>query len=289
MTQIERAALNEIIDTERITTVFQPIISLRDGSVLGHEALSRIVSESTISSTEDLFRIASDSQRLWDLELLCRTKTLETAFVYHNPPYDKKLFINVNPNIMRDPKFRNGFTKKFLSQYSIDATHIIFEITERNVIEDISIFKSAINHYRNQKFKIAIDDTGSGYSGLNLISEIDPDFIKLDNNLIRDIDTNLLKFALVKGMVEFSKVSSIQIIAEGIETSAELETLVNLGVQYGQGYLIQRPEYQIREINPAVLSILKKINLKKNHNIQKDVFSSFVNYILSKVRRQDNR
>jgi len=276
MNEIERIALNDIIDEGRVTTVFQPIISLRDGSILGHEALSRIVSESVIPSPDDLFRIASDSKRLWDLELLCRTRALENAFIYHNPPYDRKLFINVNPNIMHDPKFKNGFTKEFLNQYKIEAPNIIFEITERNAIEDISIFKSAINHYRDQGFKIAIDDTGSGYSGLNLISEIDPNFIKLDIDLIRDIDTNSLKYALVKGMVEFSKVSSIQIIAEGIETRTELETLVNLGVQFGQGYFIQRPEYLIKDIEPAFLSILKEINLKKNHNSQYGISSSFV-------------
>jgi EAL domain-containing protein (putative c-di-GMP-specific phosphodiesterase class I)/GGDEF domain-containing protein len=279
MTEIERVALNDIIDEGRITTVFQPIISLRDGSVLGHEALSRIVSESIIPCPDDLFRIASDSKRLWDLELLCRTRALENAFIYHKPPYDRKLFINVNPNIMHDPKFKNGFTKEFLNQYNIEATNIIFEITERNVIEDISVFKSVINHYRDQEFMIAIDDAGSGYSGLNLISEIDPNFIKLDIELIRDIDTNSLKFALVKGMVEFSKVSSIQIIAEGIETRAELETLVNLGVQFGQGYFIQRPDYMIKDIEPTFLSILKEINLKRNHNSQYGISSSYVSNI----------
>jgi len=92
MTDIEKSALNEIIDYGRVSTVFQPIISLRDGSILGHEALSRIVEESIIPSPDDLFRIASDSKRLWDLELLCRTKALEAAFLYHKPPYDKKFF-----------------------------------------------------------------------------------------------------------------------------------------------------------------------------------------------------
>lgn len=276
MSELESNALNDIIDNIRITTVFQPIISLRDGSILGHEALSRISSESVINSPSELFRIASDSKRLWDLELICRTKALESAFIYNEKPYDKKLFLNVNPNIMHDPKFKNGFTKEFLVHYNIVASNIIFEITERNVIEDISVFKSAINHYRNQNYKIAIDDAGSGYSGLNLISEINPDFIKLDIDLIRGIDTNSLKYALVKGMVEFSKVSSIQIIAEGIETLSELETLVNLGVQYGQGFLIQYPDPSFKEINPLLLLTLKELNLKKNHMSQYGISSTFI-------------
>jgi len=192
---------------------------------------------------------------------------------------------------MHDPNFKNGFTKEFLSQYNIKANNIIFEITERNVIEDISIFKTAINHYRNQEFKIAIDDAGSGYSGLNLISEIDPNYIKLDIDLIRDIDTNSLKYALVKGMVEFSKVSSIQIIAEGIETLSELETLVNLGVQFGQGYIIQRPDALFKEIDLTFLSFLKEINLKKNHNSQYVVSSLFIKNlsIASKTLNPDDK
>jgi EAL domain-containing protein (putative c-di-GMP-specific phosphodiesterase class I)/GGDEF domain-containing protein len=276
MTELENNALNYIIDEKQIRTVFQPIISLRDGSILGHEALSRITCESDISSPDELFRIAGDSNRLWDLELLCRTKALEAAFVFLKPPYDKKLFLNVNPNIMHDPKFKEGFTKEFLAQYNIGASSIIFEITERNVIEDISTFRTTIDHYKNQDYRIAIDDTGSGYSGLNLISEVNPNFIKLDINLIRGIDTNSLKFALVKGMVELSKVSSIQVIAEGIETYAELETLVNLGVQYGQGYFIQRPDFLVKELNPIFLQALKDINLKKNHITQYGISSAFI-------------
>jgi diguanylate cyclase (GGDEF)-like protein len=276
MTNLESVALNDIIDNKRIKTVFQPIISLRDGSILGHEALSRLTHESAITSPDELFKIASSSRRLWDLELLCRTKALETAFIFQKPSHDHKLFLNVNPNIMHDPKFKNGFTLDLLDQYKIAASNIIFEITERNVIEDISVFKSAIHHYRDQDYKIAIDDAGSGYSGLNLISEINPDFIKLDIDLIRGVDSNSLKSALVKGMVEFSKVSSIQIIAEGIETIAELDTLVNLGVQFGQGYLIQHPDPLFKEINPSFLQTLKELNLRRNHITQYGLSSTYI-------------
>ena len=276
MTDMKNKALDYIIDKNQIFTVFQPIISLRDGSVFGHEALSRITCISEIKSPDELFSIAGSSNRLWDLELLCRTKALETAFIFLKPPYDKKLFLNVNPNIMHDKKFKEGFTKEFLSQYNISAMNIIFEITERNVIEDISGFRTTVAHYKNQDYGIAIDDVGSGYSGLNLISEVNPNFIKLDINLIRGIDKDSLKFALVKGMVELSKVSAIQIIAEGIETYAELDVLVHLGVQFGQGYFIQKPDFPIFEIRAEVLEALKEINLKKNHVSQYGISSAFI-------------
>jgi EAL domain-containing protein (putative c-di-GMP-specific phosphodiesterase class I)/CBS domain-containing protein len=276
MTSRTNESLDYIINNKQIRTVFQPIISLRDGSIFGHEALSRITCESEIKNPESLFTIAEEYNRLWDLELLCRTAAMEAAYKFMIPPYSKKLFINVNPNIMHYETFKKGFTKSFLMQYKILPQDVIFEITERNVIEDMDIFKSTINHYKGQDFQIAIDDAGAGYSGLNLISEVNPNYIKLDMKLIRDIDSDRVKFALVKGMVEFSKVSNVLLIAEGIETYGELSTLVNLGVQYGQGYLIQKPDSEILEIKQDVLQMIKEINIKKNNSSQSLISNIYI-------------
>jgi len=276
MTNDKKDALDYIINNRQIKAVFQPIISLRDGSVLGHEALSRITCESEIKNPDMLFTIAGEYNRLWDLELLCRTTALEAAYKFMIPPYNKKLFINVNPNIMHDETYKKGFTKAFLEQYEITPNNVIFEITERNVITDMTGFKATIDHYRSQDFKIAIDDAGAGYSGLNLISDVNPNYIKLDMKLIRNVDEDSLKYALVKGMVEFSKASNIHLIAEGIETFEELNTLVNLGVQYGQGYFIQKPDSEIKEISADVQQALKTINLKKNHTTQSTISNLFI-------------
>lgn len=257
-----RETLEYVINHKKIKSVFQPIISLRGGSILGHEALSRITYESPIESPEMLFSIAGEYGRLWDLELLCRTTALETAYEAMKPPYDKMLFLNVNPNIMHDENFKKGFTKDFLLQFNIQPKNIIFEITERNVILDMNGFLSAIDNYRGQGYKIAIDDVGSGYSGLNLISDINPNYIKLDMKLIRNIHLDGLKYALVKGMVELSKEAQISLIAEGIESFEELETLIGLGVQYGQGYFIQRPMDCIIDISQDLVDAIKKLNSK---------------------------
>ncbi|MDD3173291.1 MAG: GGDEF domain-containing protein, partial [Herbinix sp.] len=259
-----KEALEHIISKKQIKTVFQPIISLKDGSILGHEALSRITCNSVINNPEMLFSVAGEYNRLWDLELLCRTTALETAYKFMIPPYSKMLFINVNPNIMHDEKYKKGFTKDFLLQFHMKPQNVIFEITERNVILDMRGFLSTINHYRSQDYKIAIDDAGAGYSGLNLISDVNPNFIKLDMKLIRGIDTDNLKYALVKGMVELSKASQINLIAEGIETHEELETLIHLGVQYGQGYYIQKPSSEVYEIGDEIHQAILLINQRNN-------------------------
>lgn len=252
--------LDDIIQNNRIKTVFQPIISLMDGRVLGHEALSRITGGCIIPNTENLFQLANEYNRLWDLELLCRVKTLEAAFILMKPPYDKKIFINVNPRIMHDIKFKNGFTKEYIKKYGIKPDKIIFEITERSAIYDMESFKNVVEHYKSQNYRIAIDDAGAGYSGLNLISDIHPHYLKLDMNLIRDIDKDKVKYALIKGLIEFSKISNVDLIAEGIETKEEMETLINLGVQFGQGYFIQKPDEKILEINHEVIDIIKTKN-----------------------------
>ncbi len=258
-------ALNTIIDEKKIKTVFQPIVSLRDGSIFGYEALSRITDTSFHINIEDLFFFSENYNRIWDLELLCRTTALETAFLKANPFSDKKLFLNVNPNVMHDSKFKQGFTKDYLEQYNITPEQIIFEITEKKAIKDMSGFLSTVNHYKEQNYKIAIDDAGAGYSGLNLISDIKPHYIKIDMKLIHDIQLDSLKYALVKSMIELSNVSSIYLIAEGIETADELKTLINMGVQYGQGYYLQRPDEQIMDLKPDILKDIIEINRKKNH------------------------
>lgn len=271
MNDERKEALDKIIDNKQIKTVFQPIISLKDGSILGHEALSRITENSMIDNPEMLFSIAGEFCRLWDLELLCRAKALESAYQRMKPPYNKMLFINVNPNIMHDEKFIRGFTMDFLKEFHIEPKNIIFEITERNVIIDMGGFLSTISHYRNQNYKIAIDDAGAGYSGLNLISDINPNFIKLDMKLIRNVDSDNLKYALIKGMVELSKESQISLIAEGIETREELATLIQLGVQYGQGYYIQKPSEEIFEINHKLIHEIYEMNYLKDCRRQEKV------------------
>ncbi len=284
ISDIIKNELDYIIENSQIKSVFQPIISLRDGQVLGHEALSRITCNSIISNTEDLFRIAGECNRSWDLELLCRVTSLESAYIQMKPPYDKKLFVNVNPKVMHDNKFRDGFTIEYLTKYNIIPENIIFEITEREAIHDMVSFQGAVNHYKKQHYKIAIDDAGAGYSGLNLISDIHPHYLKLDMKLIRNIDKDSLKYVLVKSLIEFSKITNISLIAEGIESREELKALINLGVQYGQGYFIQKPNEAMPEIDASLVRFILEMNQKKNNILGIKLSSLYIENITKNTR-----
>ncbi len=252
--------LMEILQKGDITTVFQPIISLKDGELLGYEALSRGPEKSVFQNPEKLFEFARIFGRLWELELLCRLKALENISKY-SP--DFHIFLNVDPRIIDDEKFRKGFTKDFVKKYNLNPQKVVFEITEKNSIVDIESFKKVIENYKDQGYNIAIDDTGSGYSGLKLITEIHPHFIKLDMNLIRDIDKDGLKYALIKTFYDFCRVTDIKMIAEGIETENELNTLIDIGIDYGQGYYIQRPQDSLVKISEDLKKHVIDRNIKK--------------------------
>lgn len=263
---------SSIISNEDIQTVFQPIISLEDGEVLGHEALSRGPANTPLQNPEKLFSYAMEHDQLWDLEYLCRTKALESVTRLQ---LDGKLFLNVNPNIMSDVKFKHGFTREYLRHYKIDAERIVFEITEREAISKLSRFKRTVNHYKEQLYQIAVDDVGSGYSGLNILTDIYPHFMKLDMKLIRDIDSDTTKQMLVESLCEFASHSQINIIAEGIETKEELSTLVKLGVGFGQGYFIQKPNVKLLPIKKEVIKVIEDENNRKQSqslNRKSDIF-----------------
>lgn len=253
--------LMKILNEGNIKTVFQPIISLKDGAVLGYEALSRGPEDSVLESPSNLFEVARIHDKLWEMELLCRIKALENVSEQIKDLY---IFLNVDPAVINDEKFKNGFTKEFLEKYNIGSHNIIFEITEKNVVNDYKSFRAIIDHYKDEGYKIAIDDTGSGYSGLLLISEIHPHYIKLDMNLIRDIDKDGLKRSLIKTFCDFCLVTDIKLIAEGIETENELDTLIDMGIDYGQGFFIQRPDEKIIPINQDVIELIENLKAKKN-------------------------
>lgn len=262
--------LDNIIRQELIVPVYQPIISLKDGSTLGFEALSRISAGGLFDNVEDMFFSAEKCGKIWELERVCRRAVLE-QIREQKGRFDKmnaKLFINVNPKVLYDEKFQTGFTKEYLKQYEIPVERIVFEITERQQVEDETGFMAAVDHYKSQGYQIAVDDVGSGYSGLNRICNLAPGYMKLDMNLIKNITGNPTKIALLKGLVEFSVNCGTLLIAEGIETQKQMEMLIELGVQYGQGYYLAKPSRQLQSCGgKAKKEILAKSRRDRKQNL----------------------
>ncbi|MCL2222956.1 MAG: EAL domain-containing protein [Oscillospiraceae bacterium] len=272
----EFSILDGIIKREAVKPVYQPIVSLSDGQIFGYEALSRICGNGLSMTVENMFRAAEKSNRVWELESLCREKALKGAM---NIDSSKKLFINVNPNIMHDESFKNGFTKNRIEEYGLNFDNVIFEITERVAISDTAAFLNSIDHYKQQNYKIAIDDVGAGYSGLSVISQVKPDFIKLDMSLIRDIDKDETKQLLCKALVDFGTNAEIKIIAEGVETEEELETLIKLDVGYCQGYFLCVPHEVFLELAPDKLEIIEKCTTKKYLEKTKSSIYPIIGYL----------
>ena len=273
--------LQTVLQNKEIRAVFQPIVSLLDGEIFGYEALSRGIQGSKLERPDALFAAAEKFDQVWELEFLCRSKAFAKA---HDLPRDKMLFINVDPKIINDARFQKGVTLAMLAQYNMNASNIIFEITEKNSIDDYKSFRQVLHNYTSQGYKIAIDDAGAGYSGLKLVAEIRPQFIKIDMDLVRDIDKDVLKKALMKAFYEFSVVTNMKIIAEGIETIDELETLIQIGIPYGQGYLLQRPASEFLELDPQI----KKVIALSNRQKKQETFHTSLSMPIGEISRQDN-
>lgn len=264
--------LQEIIDQKEIYPVYQPVISLKDGKVFGYEALSRISLKTCKFNIEEIFDYAKEFQCLWELDYICRKKALKKI---KNEIGDKKLFLNVDPNIIHDRRFQTGMTLSYLKRYNISPETIIFEICERTSIDSIEPFQDTVNHYKKQNFQIAIDDFGKGHADFNRIFFLHPMYVKLDISLISNINQDAVKCSLVEGLVKFCHSENICIIAEGIETKDEMLQLIRLGIDYGQGYFLGRPDKKLQDIPDHIRDLILSEN--KAAAISEEIPSCFGN------------
>lgn len=239
----------ETIMRERsVSSVYQPIVSLADGSVFGYEALARGPESSPLYSPLKLFDVAEQANKVYALDKLTREQAILGCGRLGR---HQRIFLNIPAHILHDPAFSPGQTLVLLQQLGLSANNVVFEITERSSIEDFSTAKKVIDHYRSQGYSIAIDDAGAGYSSLQAIAEIQPDFIKVDRSLITGIHKDKVKEYILETFIQFSKRLNIMLIAEGIEEADELSKLIRMGVHFAQGYYLGRPARQMKDVEPA--------------------------------------
>lgn len=230
--------LQEIIQQRKLTALFQPILNLKTGEFYGYEGLIRGPSDSTLHSPINLFGAAAQQNLMLEVEMLSRQIVLET-FVNLNLPGN--LFLNVSPETLLHPSFKNGCTLGFIRQLGLSPDRVVIEITENQPTYDFAGMRSALLHYRAMGFQIAIDDLGEGFSSLRLWSELRPEFIKIDMHFVQGVDRDPIKLQFLKSIQLIAESCGTKVIAEGIETTAELSTIGSLGILLGQGYFISRP------------------------------------------------
>lgn len=221
------------------TMAFQPIVDVRTGRPYAYEALVR--GEQGQGAGYILSQV-NDANR-YRFDQACRVKAIELAAELGLHRLDNcKLSINFLPNAVYRPASCIRATLEAAKRFDFPANRLMFEVTEGEKISDASHLINIFNEYRRQGFTTAIDDFGSGYSGLNLLATFQPQVLKIDMELTRDIDQNQVKKAIVSGVLLVAQQLEITIIAEGIETEAEANILHQMGVNYMQGYWFARPE-----------------------------------------------
>jgi diguanylate cyclase (GGDEF)-like protein len=230
--------LREILEQRRLNALFQPIVDLKSGEFLGFEGLIRGPADSPLHSPINLFGAAEQQGLQLELEMLSRQTVLE-AFAKLNLPGN--LFLNVSPETMTHPSFKNGQSLAYLDQLGIDPERVIIEITENQPTFDFAGMRSALLHYRSMGFKIAIDDLGEGFSSLRLWSELRPEFIKVDMHFVQGVDRDPIKLQFLKSIQSIAESCGTHVIAEGVETEAELRVVKDIGIALGQGYFIAHP------------------------------------------------
>jgi EAL domain-containing protein (putative c-di-GMP-specific phosphodiesterase class I) len=231
------AMLDRILLEESVTTVFEPIVKLATGEPIGFEALTRGPGGSGLETPSALFAVAELADREYELDSLCRRRALANA---RGIGPEQLLFLNILPTCIQDPDFQAGRVRDTLSELGLGPRNLVLEISERQAIANFPIFREAIDHFSGLGFRIALDDTGAGFSSLEAALELSPDFLKIDMSLVRSIEESPEKQELLRGLRGVAAKMGSVMIAEGIETSQELVVIKELGIECGQGFHLGR-------------------------------------------------
>lgn len=228
------------------TMAFQPIVNVTTRKIFAHEALVRGLNNESAAA---IFTHVNVDNR-YHFDQACRVKAIQLASQLNMPCL---LSINFMPNAVYRPELCIRTTLEAAEKFGFPIEHIIFEITEGEKVDDFAHLRDIVTHYKKRGFLTAIDDFGAGYSGLNLLAEIQTDLVKLDMALIRNIDKDKGRRAITKGILQVCHELSMQVIGEGVETYEELSTLRDLGVELFQGYYFAKPMFQALSVVAADL------------------------------------
>lgn len=249
-----KAQLDATVLSGSVSTVFQPIVDLKSGEIAGFETLTRLSDPSEFKSPSELFDAAEKAGELWSLEEVTRRVSLASASGW---PSGSKLFLNTTPQVFADPRFCSELLRAVRATEGLTPTRIVLEITERSAHHHDHSLDEQVRMVKAAGFEVAIDDVGAGTSGLNRIMALRPHWLKLDRELIENISHDRVRQNLIRFFLRFATLSGVKLIAEGIEREDELAMLMELGVVYGQGYLLGRPGSRDQELRPAIRTFIR--------------------------------
>jgi EAL domain-containing protein (putative c-di-GMP-specific phosphodiesterase class I)/DNA-binding response OmpR family regulator len=252
---VMREHLVRAIQERAIRTVFQPVVDLSTGLVLGYEALSRGPIGSAVEKPEVMFELARDFDLVWELETLC----IQNVKPWLDEICERGcLFFNLESHFISQLQQRGtGVFETFFN-----CKNIVIEVTERSAIRDYQTFRNALHQLKSMGFKIAIDDCGSGYASLEAIAELRPDYLKVGHSLFKGVEKDPIRRRLVDLVARSADSIGAATIAEAIETEEQLAVTRDLGIGQGQGYLFAAPApwEQIREWGPAEPAMAPDLN-----------------------------
>ncbi len=236
------------------TMAFQPIVDAAAGDVWAYEALVRgPEGEPAVSVLRSV-----TPETLYAFDQACRVKAIKLAGALMPQGSRARLSINFLPNAVYEPRACIRASLAAAAKANFDPARLMFEFTENERMDDVGHVENIIREYHNMGFTVAIDDFGAGHSGLVLLARFRPDVLKLDMDLIRNIDTSHSKQAIVAGVAAIARSLDIDLLAEGVETKAELGCLRAAGIRLFQGWLFGAPAVErFEDVDFAALGLPK--------------------------------
>lgn len=233
--------LLEILNQRRLETWFQPIYRAGSQAVWGYECLMRgRTADGELVMPSDLLAWAKQENLLFLLDHSCRQIHLSNAV---RLPHARQCHFLVNflPNSIYWPSFSLQSAMESVNGSGLHPDQIVFEVVETEEVRDRDHLRRILAHYRKFGFKVALDDVGSGYSGLSLLGDLNPDLIKIDRELVRKAAHSVWHLGICESLVHLAKRNDRLVLAEGIETEEERRVMEAMGVDLFQGYLFGRP------------------------------------------------
>ncbi|MDH3628821.1 MAG: EAL domain-containing protein [Acidobacteriota bacterium] len=232
-------ALDQIISRAAVETLFQPVVDLKNRAVLGWEAFSRGPHDSELESPRRMFAVSKRMGRSGDLDRLCRETALRASAEMVGRG---KIFVNALAHAEDAEGWETeGDLFRQLEAISLQPEDLVLEFSERGADTNGDHFVEVLRNVQDQGYAVALDDIGTGYAGRELLERIRPQYMKLDVSLVRDVHENLIKQELLSTIVDLSHSIGAEVIAEGVECREEVDTLIDSGARFGQGYLFAEP------------------------------------------------